>query len=107
MFDIGWDEILMVLVVALVVVGPKDLPKLMHMAGRWAAKARRMADQFRANFDEMARAGELEELRNEIKALRNARPLEELEANLSDEPFPEPVDPKPEEEKGGHTPSQP
>ncbi|MDE3115735.1 MAG: twin-arginine translocase subunit TatB, partial [Pseudomonadota bacterium] len=54
MFDIGWSEILVVLVVALVVVGPKDLPRLMRTLGRWVRKARGMADQFRASFDEMA-----------------------------------------------------
>ena len=55
MFDIGWSELLIVLVVALVVVGPKDLPRLMRMVGRWVGKARRMADQFKSSFDEMAR----------------------------------------------------
>jgi sec-independent protein translocase protein TatB len=105
-FDVGWDEILLVVIVALVVVGPKDLPKLMHTVGRWAGQARRMAEQFRANFDEMARAAELEELRAEIKALRDARPMEELEANLN-EALAEPQEKKPVEEKGGHTPSEP
>lgn len=83
MFDIGWSEILVVLVVALVVVGPKDLPRLMRTLGRWVRKARVMADQFRASFDEMARESELDELRSEIEALRRARPLGTLEDEVN------------------------
>jgi len=74
---------LLVLVVALVVVGPKDLPKLMRKMGQWAAKARGMADQFRRSFDEMARQSELDELRKEIDELRNARPLADAEQAMS------------------------
>ena len=55
MFDIAWSELLVILVVALVVVGPKDLPRLMRTAGQWAGRARTMADQFRRSFDDMAR----------------------------------------------------
>ena len=83
MFDIGWSELLVVLVVALVVVGPKDLPRLMRTLGRWVRKARAMADDFRASFDEMARESELDELRSEIEALRNQRPLAGLEADIN------------------------
>ncbi|MGH9518533.1 MAG: Sec-independent protein translocase protein TatB, partial [Terriglobales bacterium] len=75
MFDLSWSHILIVLIVALVVVGPKDLPRLMHMIGRWMGKARAMANEFRKSFDEMARQAELDELRKEIEALRNERPL--------------------------------
>ena len=70
MFDLSWSHILIVLIVALVVVGPKDLPKIMRTAGRWMGTARAMADQFRKSFDEMARQSELDELRAEIQALR-------------------------------------
>jgi sec-independent protein translocase protein TatB len=69
----SWSHILIVLIVALVVIGPKDLPRFMHMAGRWMGKARGMADQFRKSFDEMARQTELDELRKEINALRDTR----------------------------------
>jgi Tat protein translocase TatB subunit len=72
MFDFSWSHILIVLIVALVVVGPKDLPKLMRIVGHWVGKARAMADQFRKSFDEMARQSELDELRQEIEALRAA-----------------------------------
>ncbi len=71
------------LMVALVVVGPKDLPKLMRKMGQWTAKARGMADQFRRSFDEMARQSELDELRKELDELRNARPLAEVDQQMS------------------------
>lgn len=73
MLDFSWSHILILLIVALVVVGPKDLPRLMRIMGQWMGKARRMAEQFRASFDEMARQSELEELRAEIDALRKER----------------------------------
>ena len=54
MFDFfSWQHLSIMLVVALVVVGPKDLPRLMNMAGKWAGKARAMATEFRRSFDEV------------------------------------------------------
>jgi sec-independent protein translocase protein TatB len=88
MIDLSWSHILIVLVVALVVVGPKDLPRLMHMLGRWMAKARAMADQFKKSFDEMSRQAELDELRREIDALRNERPLAGIEQSLHESVLP-------------------
>ena len=82
--DLSWSHMLLVLVVALVVVGPKDLPKLMRTIGRWAGKARTMADQFRKSFDEMARQSELDELRKELDELRNMRPLAETEHTMAE-----------------------
>ncbi|MBV9694268.1 MAG: twin-arginine translocase subunit TatB [Alphaproteobacteria bacterium] len=76
--DLSWSHILILLIVALVVIGPKDLPRFMRTAGRWAGKVRSMADQFRRSFDEMARQSELDELRAELNALREVRPLAPL-----------------------------
>ena len=78
MFDIAWSELFVIMVVALVVVGPKDLPKLMRAAGQWAGRARAMADQFRRSFDEMARHAELDELRNQVNQLKNT-PMTDLD----------------------------
>jgi len=94
MIDLSWSHILIVLVVALVVVGPKDLPRLMHMVGRWLAKARAMADQFKKSFDEMSRQAELDELRTEIQALRNERPFASIEQSLHEPVLPSDVAPK-------------
>jgi sec-independent protein translocase protein TatB len=71
MFDIAWSELFVIVIVALVVVGPKDLPKLMRTAGQWAGRARAMADQFRRSFDDMARQAELDELRTEVNRLKS------------------------------------
>jgi|SRR5690242_16553130 sec-independent protein translocase protein TatB len=83
MFDLSWSHILIFLVVALVVVGPKDMPRLLRIAGQWVGKARGMANEFRKSFDEMARQSELDELRQEIENLRRERPLSELEAEMN------------------------
>jgi sec-independent protein translocase protein TatB len=72
MFDIAWSELLIIIVVALVVVGPKDLPRLMRTAGQWAGRARAMADQFRRSFDDIARQSELDELRSEMTRLQQS-----------------------------------
>src|SRR3954447_24699993 len=88
MIDLSWSHILIILVVALVVVGPKDLPRLMRMMGRWLAKARAMADQFKKSFDEMSRQAELDELRAEIQALRTERPFAGVEQTLHEPGLP-------------------
>jgi sec-independent protein translocase protein TatB len=63
-------ELMIIGAVALIVVGPKDLPVLMRRIGQFVAKMRGMAAEFRASFDELARQSELEELRREVEAMR-------------------------------------
>ena len=82
MFDLSWSHILIFLVVALVVVGPKDMPKMLRVAGQWVGKARGMANEFRKSFDDMARQSELDELRKEIENLRHEHPLTDLEKDV-------------------------
>src|SRR5260221_10120457 len=60
--------------VALIVVGPKDLPLLMRKVGQFVGRMRAMAAEFRASFDEMARQSELDELRREVEAMRAGQP---------------------------------
>lgn len=62
MFDIAPTELMLVALVALVVIGPKDLPRLMRIVGNWVAKARGMARHFRSGMDEMMRQSEIEEM---------------------------------------------
>jgi len=69
-------DFLIVGAVALIVVGPKDLPLLMRKVGQFTARLRGMAAEFRASFDELARQSELDELRREVSALRAARPVD-------------------------------
>jgi sec-independent protein translocase protein TatB len=68
---IGSSELFLIAIVALIVVGPKDLPVMLRKLGQWVAKLRGMANEFRASFDEMARQSELDELRREVEALRS------------------------------------
>jgi sec-independent protein translocase protein TatB len=104
--DLSWSHMLLVLVVALVVVGPKDLPKLMHTMGRWAGKARAMADQFRKSFDEMARQSELDELRKELDELRTMRPLAETERSMAEALKPPDISVAPEAKPEAAEPSE-
>jgi len=68
MFDIASSELLLVVLVALLVIGPKDLPKALRVVGKWVGKARGVAAHFRSGFDEMVRQSELEELEKKWKA---------------------------------------
>ena len=108
---IGGMEILVIGLVALLVVGPKDLPMLMRKVGQFVAKARGMANEFRASFDEMARQTELDDLRKEVEALRSGQGMHPLGAEADaafkdirdemnkplDAPAPQPVLTGPEE----------
>ena len=68
MFDVAPTEFLLVAVVALVVIGPKDLPRLMRTVGEWVARARGVARHFRTGLDTMMREAELEEMEKKWKA---------------------------------------
>lgn len=72
MFDVAPTELLLVVVVALVVIGPKDLPKAMRFVGKWMGKARGMARHFRSGLDTMMREAELEELEKQWRAQNEA-----------------------------------
>jgi len=67
MFDIGWSEMLVILVVALIVIGPKDLPRVARSVGRWVAKGRAMAREFQDAIEDMAREAELDKVKKEIE----------------------------------------
>ena len=70
MFDIGASELLVIVIVAILVIGPKDMPKALRHAGRWIGKLRRMSNHFRAGLDEVVRQAEIEEM-EEKWAARN------------------------------------
>jgi sec-independent protein translocase protein TatB len=67
LFDFGWSEILLIGTVALVFIGPKDLPKAMRVAGYWVRKARTLSREFQSGIDQMIREAELDEMRQELK----------------------------------------
>ncbi len=76
MFDVAPTELLLVAIVALLVIGPKDLPKAMRFVGQWVGKARGIARQFRSGFDTMVREAELAEMEKKW-AEENARIMRE------------------------------
>lgn len=84
MFDIGASELLVILVVAILVIGPKEMPRAMRTAGRWIGKLRRMSNHFRAGVDEMVRQAEIEEMETEW-----ARRNKEIMAKYPDGSTPE------------------
>lgn len=72
MFDIGATELLVIVIVAIIAIGPKDMPLALRTAGRWIGKMRRMSGHFRAGLDNMIREAEMEEQEREWRE-RNAR----------------------------------
>ena len=80
----GFFELIMVAVIALVVVGPTDLPRLMKMAGKMVRQARSLAAEFTAAFNQMARETEMEEMRKEIEALKSDNVFADTKKSLDD-----------------------
>jgi sec-independent protein translocase protein TatB len=67
LFDLGWSEILLIGTVALVFIGPKDLPKALRVAGYWVRKARTLSREFQNGIDQMIREAELDDMRQQLK----------------------------------------
>ena len=72
MFDIGWSEILVIAVVALIAIGPKELPGVLRMVGQWMGKARKMAAEFQGQFQEAMREAEMADLKKSFDEVREA-----------------------------------
>jgi sec-independent protein translocase protein TatB len=68
MFDIAGTELLLIVVIAVIVVGPKDLPKMMRSMGRWARKIQNASSEFRRQIDQLAREAELDDIISEANA---------------------------------------
>lgn len=111
----GLSELLLVGIVALIVVGPKDLPIMMRRLGQFVAKGRAMANEFRAAFDDIAKQAELDELRQEIEALKRdnemasaAKDLRDIEQDINASVMLEhPQSPEAEEEVEEADPTEP
>ncbi|MDF2619889.1 MAG: twin-arginine translocation protein TatB subunit [Xanthobacteraceae bacterium] len=100
MFDIGWSELLVIGIVALVVIGPKELPRVLRTVGQGIGKLRRMAGEFQGQFNEALREAELSDLKDNVTSLKNdlaglatgardslaeampTNPLQDIEADL-------------------------
>jgi sec-independent protein translocase protein TatB len=72
MFDIGWSELVLIGVVALIAIGPKELPGVLRTVGQWMGKARRMAAEFQGQFQEAMREAEMADLKKSIDEVKEA-----------------------------------
>jgi sec-independent protein translocase protein TatB len=70
MFDIGWSEFVVIAVVALIAIGPKELPGVLRMVGQWMGKARRMASEFQGQFQEAMREAEMADLKKSFDEVK-------------------------------------
>lgn len=83
MLDIGWSEILVIAVVAIVVVGPKDLPPMLRALGRTISKMRRMAGEFQGQFNEALKEAELDDVKKSFDELRGLNPMNDIKNSLN------------------------
>src|ERR1700693_2196647 len=72
MFDIGWSEFVVIAVVALIAIGPKELPGVLRMVGQWMGKARKMASEFQGQFQEAMREAEMADLKKSFDEVKEA-----------------------------------
>ncbi len=102
MFDIGWGEFLVIGIVALIAIGPKELPSVLRTVGQWVTRLRRMASEFQGQFQEAIREAEMADLKKEVDEMTakatsyaNFDPIgdirREIESTVSDKPATEPA----------------
>jgi sec-independent protein translocase protein TatB len=96
MFDIGWSELLVIAVVAIVVVGPKELPKLMRGFGHYAGKLRRAAAEFQRQFEDAMREAEIDEVKKAIESVRTEATNLDAPAPMDKRFMPQTPEPRPE-----------
>ncbi len=83
MFEIGWTEMLVIAVVMIVVVGPKDLPKMLRTFGKTTAKLRSMAGDFQKQFNEALKEAELDDVKKSVESLKGLNPATEIKKQLN------------------------
>lgn len=83
MFEVGWSELLVIGIVLIVVVGPKDLPRMLRTFGKATSQMRRMAGDFRRQFDEALREAELDEVRDTVRDINRIDPRSHIREALN------------------------
>jgi sec-independent protein translocase protein TatB len=83
MFDISWSHLMVVLVVAIVVIGPKDLPRVLRSVGRWSGQVKRMARDFQNQFNEALREAELDSLKKDVEDIAKIDPMADVHAEMA------------------------
>lgn len=84
MFDLSWTEMLVVAAIAIIVVGPKDLPKALRTIGRWVGKAKRMARDFQNQFNDVLREAEIDTIKKEIETVGKIDPVADLRKDVAE-----------------------
>ena len=110
MFDLEWSKLALIAVVALVVIGPKDLPRVMRILGQWVQRARAIAREFQGSLDQMVREAELEDVKRDLDKVTNLNveheigqtidPRGELHRSLNDPVLSNPLIDPPKQETG-------
>jgi sec-independent protein translocase protein TatB len=96
MFDIGWSELLVIAVVAIVVVGPKELPRLMRGFGHYAGKLRRAAAEFQRQFEDAMREAEIDEVKKAIESVKTETAALDAKAPMDKRFMPQTPEPRPQ-----------
>jgi sec-independent protein translocase protein TatB len=82
MFDFAWSELALIAAVGLIVIGPKDLPRVLRMAGFWARKARAVAHEFQGSLEQMVRESELDDVRKQVEKVTRFNVQEEITKHI-------------------------
>ncbi|MFT4080787.1 Sec-independent protein translocase protein TatB [Rhodomicrobium sp.] len=113
MFDIAWSELLVIAVVALIFIGPKELPGMLHTLGRFVRKIRNHADDFRRQFDDSMREGGYQDLQKNLQDFRDLNPAGQLKDSIRraidhdySKPSPTPEQPQAGATQGANTASE-
>jgi sec-independent protein translocase protein TatB len=83
MFDISWSELLVIAVVAIVVIGPKDLPRVLRSLGRWMGQVKRLARDFQNQFNEALREAELDTVKKDIEDIVKVDPMADVRTEMA------------------------
>ena len=83
MFDIGWSELLIVAVIAIIVVGPRDLPRMLRTLGQYTRKMRSMAGEFKSQFNDALEEADIADIKKDVESLRSMDPLKGVKDEIS------------------------
>lgn len=86
MFDLGWSELLVIAVVAIIFIGPRELVPMLRSFGRFAAKMKSMANEFQSQFNDALRDAELDQVKKQVESAGNLKPMNALRKQLEDVP---------------------
>lgn len=78
MFGISWYEMAVISVIALIVIGPKDLPRILRMLGQWMGKAQRLANEFRRGLDQMAKESGVDDIKRQVEKAASLHPANQV-----------------------------